>query len=74
MKDFCLTSNCDLSFDEINAVSGFLNEQINHEKNDISQKTLQVMDCLASQLWAKYSSTFKKSNERQWIMIQLRIL
>lgn len=66
MKDFCLTSNCDLSFDEINAVSGFLNEQINHEKNDISQKTLQVMDCLASQLWAKYSSTFKKSNERQW--------
>lgn len=66
MKDFCLTSNCDLSFDEINAVSGFLNEQINHEKNDISQKSLQVMDCLASQLWAKYSSTFKKSNERQW--------
>ncbi len=66
MKDFCLTSNCDLSFDEINAVSGFLNEQINHEKNDISQKSLQVMDCLASQLWAKYSPTFKKSNERQW--------
>ena len=66
MKDFCLTPNCDLSFDEINAVSGFLNEQINHEKNDISQKTLQVMDCLASQLWAKYSSTFKKYNERQW--------
>lgn len=24
------------------------------------------MDCLASQLWAKYSPTFKKSNERQW--------
>lgn len=66
LKDFHLTSDSSYNGDEINALSYFLDEQINHGKNRISRKTVQTMSCIALQIWNNYSTAFTRFNDQQW--------
>lgn len=56
-----------LSPDGVIAVSTFLYLQMSEGKTDFSEKSMQVMDNLALQLWDKYGSSFEKLNNAQWI-------
>ena len=52
--------------DEVNAISTFLNMQMDQGKTTITEKMLQVMSDFALQLWNEHSGAFTLSNGQQW--------
>lgn len=52
--------------DGVNAISTFLNMQMDQGKTAITEKMLQVMGDFALQLWNEHSETFTLSNSQQW--------